>query len=69
MEFEVDDRNSSCVCTVVETDGQGSISQRNVHDLAALVVFTMYMYRPNTLPSATVFPFSRVLPIFVLPSG
>jgi hypothetical protein len=41
-------------------EGQGSISQRNVHDLAALLVFTMYLYKLNRLPSVIAFPFSRV---------
>jgi hypothetical protein len=55
-EFYVGGRNFSCVCAVGEAEGQG-----NVHDLAALVVFTTYLYKLNSLPSATAFPFSRVL--------
>jgi hypothetical protein len=60
MGFYVFGRNSCCACTV-EQEGQGPITQRNVHDLAALVVFTMYLYKLNRLPSVTAFPFSRVL--------
>jgi len=59
-EFYVFGRNSFCVCTV-EEEGQGPITLRNVHDLAALVVFTMYLYKLNRLPSVTAFLFSRVL--------
>jgi hypothetical protein len=69
-EFYVDRRNSSCVCTVEEAEGQGrGTGQRERAPLrgAMCTIWQHWwylrctLYKLNGLPPVTAFPFSRVL--------